>query len=250
MPDRRDPNRAFPGTAGGSLTNRFAYEIFEQIIRKCQYGIDLHCAAIRRTNFPNVRANMKNPEVRRIARAFGAEIIIDQQGPEGSLRRAATDAGCPTMILEAGEPWKVESGVLEYGVRGVLSVLGELGMMRAEPKCPRFQSVVDKTTWLRASEGGFLSFHVAPGDFVEEGDAICTQSTLLGHDPETLEAPASGYVLGMTTLPSVVPGDPICHLALFEGSERVELDELAGMELHDKVRGDLATSFDIQEFEG
>ena len=34
MPDRRDPNRAFPGTAGGSLTNRFAYEIFEQIIRK------------------------------------------------------------------------------------------------------------------------------------------------------------------------------------------------------------------------
>lgn len=248
MPDRRDPNRSFPGSPDGSLTTRFAHAIFERIIRKCDYGIDLHCAAIRRTNFPNVRANCSIPEVRRIARAFGTELIIDQEGPEGSLRRAAVDAGCAMIILEAGEPWKVEPGVMEYGVRGVVSVLSELGMVDATPYCPRFQTIVDKTTWLRASEGGFLGFHVSPGDYVEEGVPICTQTTLLGHEPVTIEAPASGYVLGMTTLPMVVPGDPICHLALINANERVVLDELAGMELHEKVRDDLATSFDVQEY--
>ena len=248
MPDRRDPNRSFPGSPDGSLTTRFAHAIFERIIRKCDYGIDLHCAAIRRTNYPNVRADASNREVLRIARAFGAELIIAAQGPEGSLRRAATESGCATIILEAGEPWKVESGVMEYGVRGVVSVLSELGMVETEAYCPRFQTVVDKTTWLRASEGGFLGFHVSPGDFVEEGDPVCTQTTLLGHDPVMIEAPASGYVLGMTTLPTVVPGDPICHLALLDANERVVLDEQAGMELHEKVRDDLATSFDVQAY--
>ncbi|MFG0312572.1 MAG: succinylglutamate desuccinylase/aspartoacylase family protein, partial [Phycisphaerales bacterium] len=53
LPDRRDLNRSFPGSPQGSLASRYAARIFREIVKKCDYGIDLHSAAMRRTNFPN-----------------------------------------------------------------------------------------------------------------------------------------------------------------------------------------------------
>ena len=54
LPDRRDLNRSFPGNSTGSMASRLARVIFDSIASRCDYGIDLHTAAVRRTNFPNV----------------------------------------------------------------------------------------------------------------------------------------------------------------------------------------------------
>ena len=72
-PDRRDLNRMFPGSSKGSVTSRLASLIFDEVVNRCDYLIDLHTAAVRRTNFPNVRADLDNPEYERLARAFGTE---------------------------------------------------------------------------------------------------------------------------------------------------------------------------------
>ena len=60
-PDRRDLNRSFPGSTTGSLTSRLANVIFQNIVARCDYGIDLHTAASGRTNFPNVRGDFREP---------------------------------------------------------------------------------------------------------------------------------------------------------------------------------------------
>jgi len=44
LPDRRDLNRSFPGSAKGSLASRMARIIFNEIVSRCDYGIDLHTA--------------------------------------------------------------------------------------------------------------------------------------------------------------------------------------------------------------
>ncbi|MFT5303976.1 MAG: putative deacylase, partial [Mariniblastus sp.] len=85
LPDRRDLNRAFPGSEGGSLAGRMARKIFDEIVMRCDYGVDLHTASVRRTNYPNVRGDLGNPEVKRIAEAFGCEIIMDGKGPKSAL---------------------------------------------------------------------------------------------------------------------------------------------------------------------
>jgi len=87
MPDRRDLNRCFPGSETGSMSSRLASVLFNEVIKKCDYLLDFHSAAVRRTNYPNVRADLRNPGVRMLARAFGCELIVDGKGPEGSLRR-------------------------------------------------------------------------------------------------------------------------------------------------------------------
>ena len=252
MPDRRDLNRGFPGSPTGSLTSRIAHVLFREVISKCDYGIDLHTAAAPRTNFPNVRGDMTDPAVRRLACAFGCELMVNGKGPVGSLRREATRAGCPTIILEAGEPGKIEPGILETGVRGVLNVLKELDMVEGEPTRPIYQSRVDKATWVRAENGGILRFHVAPGEPVECGQAIATTTGVFGRDLSVLTSPVAGIVLGMTTLPTLKPGEPVCHIAVPRTSMnriRRSLHRAPQDSLAQRLRDDLATNISISDQE-
>lgn len=251
MPDRRDLNRSFPGTSTGSLTSRFARAVYDQVLKRCDYGVDLHTAAVRRTNFPNVRADLSDTRTADFARAFGSELIISSQGPAGSLRRTACKAGIPTFILEAGEVWKVEPGVVEYAVRGIRNCLIYLDMIEGKRIRPAYRVEAKKTRWVRAINGGLLSFHISPGDIVRKGESVATNTSLMGVEQNTIDAPIDGVVLGMTTLPSVAPGDPVCHIARVDAKtldkiERVRQD-MSEQSLHHRLQDDLASSVTVQD---
>ncbi|QEG22939.1 succinylglutamate desuccinylase/aspartoacylase family protein [Mariniblastus fucicola] len=245
LPDRRDLNRAFPGSETGSLAGRMARTIFDEIVMRCDYGIDLHSASVRRTNYPNVRGDLQNPEVKRIAEAFGCEIIMDGKGPKKALRREACEAGCHTIVMEAGEVFKVEPGIVESSVRGVKNVLVELNMLDQEPESPDYQVTVKKSKWIRAEKGGFLEFHVKPGEVIEKGQPISTNTNLLGRDRHTVSAPFDAVVIGMTTLPAISPGEPICNLGMLPKSVKpAELRKLRRKEqgLEGRVVEELASN--------
>ena len=253
LPDRRDLNRSFPGSKDGSLASRLARSIFDQIITRCDYGIDLHTAAVRRTNFPNVRADLTDDRLAEFARSFGAEVLIQSKGPKGSLRASACKAGCATLILEAGEVWKVEPGVVEYAVRGIHNCLKHLKMSTGDPIKPAYRIETKTTKWIRAAQGGFLEFHISPGDIVEKDQPLATNTNLMGDEQNVILAPKKGVVLGMTTLPSVAPGDPICHLAyarkdVFKKVEQA-VGKLSEHSLHERVRDDLARNVLITDSE-
>lgn len=233
LPDRRDLNRCFPGSASGSMASRLGKTIFESLVERCDFGIDLHTAAVRRTNFPNARADLDHPDCERLARAFGAGIMLHGKGPKGSLRRSATDDGCPTIVVEGGEVWKVESSVSDCMERGIRNILIELEMIEGSQDIPENQAVIRQTKWIRAERGGFMSMHVAPGDAVVKGQTIASNSNLLSEESNRLEAPFSGIVIGMTTLPAVQPGEPVVHLGRLASAKsaerhdrRVERDEV------------------------
>lgn len=255
-PDRRDLNRMFPGSVKGSMTGRLAHLIMDEVVRRCDYMIDLHTAATRRTNFPNVRADMEDPDCERLAEAFGAEVIVNNKGPDGSLRREACKAGCPTIILEAGEALKVEPSVQDMTLRGITHVMAELDMINMtedlRPETAPHQMVVHESSWVRAGSGGFLKFHVAPGETVQKDQPLATNTGLLGEEQETVISPHNGIVLGMTTMPAVSPGDPILHLAMpdtrkqFRSLEK-SVDNMEEGALENQVRDHLATSFTVEE---
>ncbi len=245
-PDRRDLNRSFPGKMTGSLTSRLARVIRDEIVARCQYGIDLHTAAARRTNYPNVRVDLKGEETARLSELFGAEIVLGGPGPRGSLRRVASKAGCPTLVLEAGEVWKVEPAVVEYAIRGIHNVLVGLGMVSGKVVQPAYRIVLQKTRWIRAQAGGFLQFHAHPGDLLKKGEPIATNTTLVGREQNVLVAPADAILIGITTMPAVSPGDVVCNLA-FPSSESFLAMERAIEALPDgsllrRLHDDLATS--------
>jgi len=250
LPDRRDLNRSFPGAAEGSLAGRLASTIFNEIVSRCDYGIDLHTASVRRTNYPTVRGDLTNPQVRRLAESFGSEIIVNGKGPRGSFRRAACLAGCPTIIMEGGEVLKVEPGIVEIAVRGVKNVLRQLKMLDGNAESPAYQVVIEKSKWIRAERGGFLHFHVKPGDIIEKNQPLATNTTLLGREHCTLYAPFNAVVIGMTSLPAISPGEPICNLGkLSKGYKPAELRRLRSEEdgLEKRVSKELASNILVVE---
>jgi hypothetical protein len=244
LPDRRDLNRCFPGSASGSLARRTARVVFDEIVARSDYGVDLHTAAVRRTNFPNVRADLSNAGARRLAEAFGCEYVVASKGPEHSLRREATGAGCPVILFEGGEIWKMEPSIIHVGVQGIKNVMIDLGMIEGQRVRPAFSGIVDTTRWIRAEQGGVLQFHVGPGDVVSQGAAMATSTGLLGEEQSTLIAPFDGVVIGMTTLPAATPGEPVVHLGKLARISRIERIR-AGLpeeHPHGRTMGDLATN--------
>jgi hypothetical protein len=128
-----------------------------------------------------------------------------------------------------------------------------LDMIEGEVVKPAFRVVVEETKWVRAERGGFLKFHVLPGDTVVKGQPIATNSSLAGHDLNTIVAPRDAIVLGMTTLPAVSPGDPVAHLAFpsesaFRKMERV-IGKLPEESLLHRLHDDLATSVLLSELD-
>jgi predicted deacylase len=129
LPDRRDLNRSFPGSTKGSLAARIAKIFFNEIVQKCDYGIDLHTGAIHRTNLPQIRTNIENEETLALAKAFEAPMVLHSELRDGSLRAYAQDEGVAILLYEAGEALRFDDTSIKIGVKGIVNVLKALNML-------------------------------------------------------------------------------------------------------------------------
>jgi predicted deacylase len=156
LPDRRDLNRAFPGSDKGSLTARLARLFMDEIVGKCTHGIDLHTGANHRINLPQIRAGLDAPETERLARAFDAPVIIDARLRDGSLRMAGAEKGIPTLVYEGGEALRFREGAITVGLRGIVNVMREIGMVhrRPEGQWTAAPLVARSAGWVRCMSGG------------------------------------------------------------------------------------------------
>jgi len=216
LPGRRDLNRYFPGSPEGNAAARYAHTLFTEIVTRSRYGVDLHTASLGRTNLPHLRADMACKDVRKMARAFGTEIIIDSPGPPRTLRHAATTAGVPTIIFEAGETFRFQRNMVARGVAGVRNVLAALGMTQDTRREPRFRVIVKVSEWVRSVKGGIADIVVRPGEIIYAGEEIASITNPFGREVSMVRSPLTGLIIGITTMPMVNPGDAICHIAKLE----------------------------------
>lgn len=129
MPDRRDLNRVFPGSDKGSLAGRLAHIFLDEIVSKCDYGIDLHTGAIHRTNLPQIRANLDDQQTRELAEEFGVPVLLNANLRDGSLREAAVEYGVKILLYEAGEALRFDELSIRAGVKGIENILRALQML-------------------------------------------------------------------------------------------------------------------------
>ena len=129
LPDRRDLNRSFPGSAKGSLAARLAEMFVDQILSNATHGIDLHTGAVHRENFPQIRVDLDNPAAEPMARAFGAPLVVNSASRDGSLREAADKRDVPVIVYEAGEALRFDETAIRTGLWGVIGVMEHLGML-------------------------------------------------------------------------------------------------------------------------
>lgn len=216
MSDRRDLNRAFPGSPNGSSASIIAHSIFQPVILRSDAMVDLHTASDTRINLPQIRTNLKSPAALGLARAFGDGVVLNDDGPEGSLRRSALDAGIPAIIYEAGGVLVLDPQEIERGVTGVHNIMRHLGMLPPTSVEPAQATVYKKTRWLRVPPGaaGMFLTTLKPGDEVQRGDILGKVVDPLSDKETPILSPNDGVIIGMEKPNVVYTGDALFHLGL------------------------------------
>lgn len=215
LPDRRDLNRVFPGVPHGSLAARLAHIFMEEVVLRCDVGIDLHSAAVGRENLPQIRLTPGNARLRELGEAFAAPVTLTSKTRDGSLRLEAERAGVDVLLYEAGEGLRFDEFAARAGVAGILRVMANLGMIapRGVPKIRGSSVLCDKSGWVRAPSGGLLRTLKGSGEWVEAGTVLGVISDPFGELDAEVIAEEAGILIGRTNLPVVNEGDALFHIA-------------------------------------
>lgn len=223
LPDRRDLNRSFPGSKKGSLAGRIANIFLTEIVSKCDFGIDLHTGAIHRSNLPQIRANLDDPETLELAKAFGLPVLLNADIRQGSLRQASADMGAKVLLYEAGQALRYDEFSIRVGVKGIINVMRQIGMLnKSKSKGHSIEPFIARQSgWVRASESGFVSHVANLGDHVAQGAVLAKISDPYGTVLTTITSPTEGVVVGKQNIPLAQEGEAMYHIAYFKAPDSV-----------------------------
>jgi predicted deacylase len=222
LPDRRDLNRSFPGSATGSLAARLANIMLAEVIRRSHFGVDLHTAAVHRVNLPQIRADFAaRPGCRELAEIFGVQVVLASPERDGSLRAAATQAGVDVLVYEGGEGLRFDEFAIKTGVEGIGRIMAARGLLELpggdiDPPVKELQRgpvFANASKWVRAPDGGVFRSARRIGQAVSEGDLLGCVANPYDDSEMEVRSPVRGLVIGATTLPIVNMGDALFHIA-------------------------------------
>lgn len=231
LPDRRDLNRSFPGSEKGSLAGRVAYRFLNDIVKHCTHGIDLHTGAIHRSNLPQVRADLSDPETLEMANSFSVPVILNSTLRDGSLRQAAVESGTKILLYEAGEALRFDEFSIRAGLQGVLNVLSHLGMTRKSKKRKtREPYIANNSAWIRANSSGIVHDLKGLGDQVTKGDIMAEIGNPMGRVLDHVKATRSGIIIGKQNIPLVQEGEAMFHVAYFSEDDETIAEHIESIQ--------------------
>ncbi|NNG05585.1 MAG: succinylglutamate desuccinylase/aspartoacylase family protein [Inquilinus sp.] len=236
LPDRRDLNRCFPGVAKGSLAAQIANLFMTEIVARCSHGIDLHTGSNHRTNLPQIRGNLSDPEALKMAEAFAAPAILDAPRRSGSLRG---EASIPVLVYEAGEALRFDEAAISIGVRGLVRVMEALGMIQQQERRRTIRPFrAEASSWVRSPLGGVLRAPCRLGSFVHAGDRLGIVADPFGETEVEVVAKDPGVVIGRLNLPVVNQGDALFHVA-----KMIDPTRAAGDRVQQHIQDDIDREF-------
>ena len=225
LPDRRDLNRYFPGNPNGSVASRIANAFFDDVVQHCNMLVDLHTGSFYRTNIPQLRADLNNPLVADFVEIFGDIPVLHSRGNKGSLRAATVRAGIPADTLEAGEPMRLQRGMVEVGVKAINTLLAKSGMYSKLGLWIKPEPAFYRSTWVRSNASGILFSRMKLGAEVKKGDILGAVNNPINNEQIDIISPYNGTILGMALDQFVMPGFAVYHLGIHAAKEALTATE-------------------------
>lgn len=226
LPDRRDLNRLFPGSAEGSLGGRLAAAFVQEVVPHCTHSIDFHAGAVGRPNLPQIRVSPGDEAAVEMAKAFDPPAIIESGVREGSMRHYLTEQKIPALLYEAGEAFRLDPSAIRYALYGIYGVMQHLGMLAEPPRGkrpPKSKTVISKSTrWIRASQGGLFTSQKGLGMGVVPGDKLGVLGDPFGKRETAIISDLEGIIIGITMEGTADEGDALFHIATTRNAEKAE----------------------------
>jgi predicted deacylase len=219
--DGKNLNRVYPGKADGTVSERIAYAITNQIIERADYLVDIHSGdgneSLRPyTYWSPLRMDARADSVaREMALAWGNDhIVIDTVRPRDRqasvyTQNTAQIRGKPALTTEAGSLGLAAEDMVQRNVEGVFRVLRYLRMVPGEVELVRQPLFFDRTEVLRSPGTGVWHPRVERGQSVQKGALIGVLTDFFGEKQAEIRAPFGGIVLYVVGTPAMSQGEPM-----------------------------------------
>lgn len=221
--DGQNLNRAFPGKADGSFSERLAWQLVQKAIRHADAYIDMHGGDMPEALVPfsiyqasgDAAVDAKSDSM---ACAFGSSSLLVQRHRTDSLSGmtigAAAALGIPAIIAEDGGAGLYDAAIAKTMVSGAQNVLRSLDVLTDAPATFISPDRYAGFLWPRSRLAGFFRPSVSVGDSVAVGDTIGILNDFFGQETETIIAEAAGRILFLVTSPAISENGLICGIGL------------------------------------
>lgn len=213
LPDGRDLNRCFPGSKGGSMGSRLAYDLMKNVISQIDFGVDFHTGGAKINNYPQVRCSFEDERSIELAKMFSSPFILNAGLRDKSLRKEAYKKGKQILVFEGGESQRFNTFSINEGINSCLRLLRNLNMINTEVEKnnPIF---LNDTSWVRAKSPGMFRTSKKFGAFVEKDSIIGKIVSPYAEKEILLFAPADGFLIGINNQPIVNEGDALMNIGV------------------------------------
>ena len=224
--DKKNPNRSYPGKKDGTLSERTAYAITNEIIAKSDYYIDLHGGEFNEQLVDYIYFmhdspdKMLNEKCRMLAHATGNHYIIPdkysspEETKEGTYSEfAAIYLGIPGVTLEWGDKGKVEDKVVDFAMKGMKNVLRTLGMIEGKPWVNEHPVYLIEDNIVTCNYDGILYTEVNKEQFVSKGTRLGYTTDYWGNILEEYFAPVTGMVVLALDAPAIFKGKTVFRVS-------------------------------------
>jgi hypothetical protein len=221
--DWKNLNRVFPGEANGTLSQRIAYVLNQEVIGRCDDLLDLHGGdgneALMPYTYWMISADPKlNAVSRGLALAFGLRhIIIDETRTRSLsdskyLGNTAILRGKPAITTETGALGRTDEEYVKMVLDGVHGVMQYLGMTAGKPAPVADPVWIDKYEVLSSGTTGLFTATVKMSERVVQGQKVGFVMDYLGNVKEEVRAPFDGLVLYVLGTPPISQGEPMIEV--------------------------------------
>ena len=213
-------NKVGAGKKDGSISERLAHTLLEEVISVGKYHIDLHGGDLGEMLMPFagycLTGDAKlDAEGEAMARLYSPR-VISPSTPGSALPPfqdgivfAASRRGIVSLFGEAGGNGTLEEADVRVHVDGVSNVMRYLGMLDGAPPVvgPRIKG--RDRNLVRATRAGLLRLKIGTGDDIAAGQEVAEVVNVFGDVVERVLAPSAG-IAGLVWAHKVVnTGDPI-----------------------------------------
>ena len=218
--DWKNLNRVFPGDPDGTSAQRNAYVLVEEVVKKCDCLIDLHCGDGNEALIPYSYWMLSNdPEVDEVTRdmvlVFGLKyIIIDASRTKDItdskyLGNTAILHGKPAITTESGYLGKTDEISIQRNMDGIFSVMKLFEMIDGQPVPVEEPIWIDKYEVVYSDVDGLFYPLTEMGYYVKEGEKIGYVMDYLGETRRVFRAPFTGILLYVIHTPPTSEGEPL-----------------------------------------
>ncbi|HEV8657101.1 MAG TPA: M14 family metallopeptidase [Thermoanaerobaculia bacterium] len=223
-PDGKNLNRMYPGDPNGTISERIAYAITNEVIEKATHLADLHCGdgneSLRPYSYWMPIGDEKvDNAAREMVLAFGLDhIVIDRTRPKDPKKSVYTSTtamvrGKPAITAESGGMGLTDEASVDAQEKGALSLIAHLGIMNAPSVRAANPVWYEHTEVLRAPVAGVWRPLVDQRDSVAKDALIGRILDPFGNVVREVHAPFAGEMLYVVGTPPVSEGEPLGFVA-------------------------------------